>query len=149
MVYPYLIYCIESWGASYATNLYPLIILQKRVIRIISNNEKLAHTAPLFKKLNILKLDELYNFFIGVNFYKIIYHDKANYVLNDLSLSQIPSVMQLRSNDKFRLPVIRVLKFKQSLIYRGTKIWNTLPTSIKNTPSVNVFKKNLKGWVIN
>ena len=57
MVYPYLIYCIESWGASYVTNLSPLIILQKRVIRIITNNGKLAHTTPLFKKLNILKLN--------------------------------------------------------------------------------------------
>ena len=84
-----------------------------------------------------------------MNFYKIIYQDKANYILNDLSLSQIPHVMQLRNNDKFRLPVIRVLKFKQSLIYRGTKIWNTLPISIKNAPSVNVFKKILKGWLMN
>ena len=146
MVNPYLIYCIESWGPSYATNLSPLIILQNRVIRIITNNGKLTHTAPLFTKLDILKLDELCNFFIGINFYKIIYQCKANYILNDLSLSQISRVMQLRNNDKFRLPVNRVLKLKQSLIYRGTKIWNALPNSIKNTPSVNVFKKNLKAW---
>ena len=87
-------------------------------------------------------MDELYNFFIGINFYEIIYQDKTIYILHDLSQSQTPSVMQLCNNNKFRLPVIRVLKFKQNLIYCGTKIWNTISILIKNTLLVKVFKMN-------
>ena len=106
IVYSYLIYCIESWGASYKTTLYPLLILQKRAIRIIANSEWRAHTAPLFKKLDILQLDKLYCYRTGICFYNIMYNHKADYILDELSNHQIVGNMRLRNHEKFRLPKV-------------------------------------------
>ena len=52
-IYPYLIYCIEVWGH---TNLDPLIKIQKKSIRTITFSHYLAHTNPLFERLNILDI---------------------------------------------------------------------------------------------
>ena len=51
-IYPYLIYCIESWGNAAACHIYPLFILQKRIVRLITFCNYDADT--IFKDLYIL-----------------------------------------------------------------------------------------------
>ena len=53
-IYPYLIDCIEVWGNSQQTHLDPLIKIQTKSIQTITFSHYLAHTEPLFERLNIL-----------------------------------------------------------------------------------------------
>ena len=53
-IYPYLIYCIEIWGNTNEIHLNPIVKIQKKSIRTITFSHYQAHTAPLYKKLNIL-----------------------------------------------------------------------------------------------
>ena len=57
-IYPYLIYCVEVWGSAKYVHLSPIMLLQKN-IRLITFSECLAHTEPLFLRLNILSIDKL------------------------------------------------------------------------------------------
>ena len=52
-VYPYLIYGVEIWGNACNAYIDPLIKLQKKCLRIITFSNYLAHTEPLFQKLEI------------------------------------------------------------------------------------------------
>ena len=56
---PHILYCNIVWGSANATALDPIIKAQKRIIRNITNSEFLAHTSPLFKDLDLLKLPDL------------------------------------------------------------------------------------------
>ena len=58
-LYPYLTYGLVVWGNTYHTNIYPIIILQKRAIRIMIHSKFDGHTSALFKSLNILKFTDL------------------------------------------------------------------------------------------
>ena len=49
-----------SWYTPNTKTINRLNILQKKAIRIITKSRYNAHTSPLFKNLNILKLDDLY-----------------------------------------------------------------------------------------
>ena len=49
LVYPYFLYANLIWGGTCETYLLPLVILQKRLVRVINNTDYLAHTEPLFK----------------------------------------------------------------------------------------------------
>ena len=53
LIYPYLIYCNIIWAGTYATHLSPLILIQKKIIRIITGQNYLAHTNPLFEQTGI------------------------------------------------------------------------------------------------
>ena len=44
LVLPYFIYCLEVWGNTYKSNITPLIMLQKRALRIIHKEDFRAHT---------------------------------------------------------------------------------------------------------
>ena len=46
--------------------LYKLRILQKKAIRIITHAHYIAYTDPLFSKLKLLKLDDLYKHQLGI-----------------------------------------------------------------------------------
>ena len=67
-VYSYLQYCILVWGLTYPTHLKRLVLLQKRIVRIISKKGFDAHTNPLFKNLMILKLEDIYSLHLGQKF---------------------------------------------------------------------------------
>ena len=69
-IYPYLSYGIIIWGGTYNTHLNPLVILQKRAIRLINKQPYLAHTNSLFLQNEILKLSDIYKFHLGIYFYK-------------------------------------------------------------------------------
>ena len=69
-VYPYLIYCIEAWGSACQTHLHPLLLTQKKVIRVITFSPYIAHKDPIFKHLNIIPLNKLIFSGIGIMMYK-------------------------------------------------------------------------------
>ncbi len=53
------------WGLSNELYLNKLRMLQKKVVRIICNAEINAHSNPLFKQLNVLKIDDICNIQYG------------------------------------------------------------------------------------
>ena len=69
-IYPYLIYCVEIWGILPKTYLKPLLLLQKKIVKIMTFSSYCAHIGPIFKDLNILTIDKLVIHQIGINMYK-------------------------------------------------------------------------------
>ena len=65
LVYPYLYYCNLVWASAYQSNLYRIILLQKRVVRILGGCSFDAHTDPIFKELRILKFHHICSLQIG------------------------------------------------------------------------------------
>jgi hypothetical protein len=59
IIYPYLEYCNFVWASTYSSNLRRIVLLQKRAIRILNKSEFHAHTDLFFKKLNILKFEDI------------------------------------------------------------------------------------------
>ena len=57
MVQSRMMYCILTWGFDY----YRIEKLQKRFVRIISSSRYNAHSEPLFKVLDILKIEHLFS----------------------------------------------------------------------------------------
>jgi len=56
LIYPFLTYSLITWGNTYQTTLLPLIILQKKAVRIMTFSEYNSHSSPLCQKLKILKV---------------------------------------------------------------------------------------------
>ena len=53
-IFPYLIYCVEVWGNALSTHTQPLIKLQNKIIRIITNSHFLASSGKLYNETGIL-----------------------------------------------------------------------------------------------
>ena len=70
LIYPYLLYCSIIWGANSIYKLNPILILQKKAVRIIANADFRAHSSPLFTKYKLLKVVEISQFQVAVFMFK-------------------------------------------------------------------------------
>ena len=61
LFHSYLMYGLSIWGLASRNLTKPIQLLQKKVIRIITNSDYLAHTQPLFKSLKILNFHDMIN----------------------------------------------------------------------------------------
>ena len=123
------------FGATYATHIQPLILLQKRAIRLISNAGYLDNTEPLFKAQQILKLNDLYN------------HNVACYVFKNRNILDSFSVTHnhnTRNNNMFLPPFERLRSTSQSVIFNGIRIWNTIPDNIRDCTTIDSFNNRYK-----
>ena len=69
-IYPYMTYCIEVWCCASQTQLNCLLLLQKKIIRIMSFPHYLAHTHPLFLSMEVLPFRKIFLYKVGLIMYK-------------------------------------------------------------------------------
>ncbi len=125
LVQPYLMYCIPLWGSLHKSNLMQkLFILQKKCIRIISKKTEkidgmLQHTKPIFQRLKILNVFNIYNYMTACEAMKII-------------KTKIPSTLyslftrSSRSN-RFIFPLFNLTSImNKSFVYNSKKLLNYL-----------------------
>ena len=76
LVYPHLNYVTEVWGSADPTYLNIILILQKRIVRMLTSNDirkqdySFPSSDPLFFKLKILKIQDLFKLKISKFIYK-------------------------------------------------------------------------------
>ena len=149
-LYPYLTYCNHIWGNVPTSNLQKLIVLQKRAIRIISGVPPRTSTAPLFKKLNILDLQQLNKFLVGQLMFKYYIKNLPAIFDNFFIYNRDIHQYYTRQNDELHFPKVKTELGKRSLGFWGVKVWNAI-VSIKMNLNVTpiTFKNNLKKALLN
>ena len=152
MIHPHLLYCLIVWGNSNFTTINKLVCLQKKAMRIISNSGYRSSTTPIFKKLSILKLTDLYKLEISLYMFKCLHCLLPN-VCNQNGPTLRPIMpQQTRANSilyNFIQPGCRTTVRERSLALQGPKLWNSLPCSSKEILSLNIFKNHIAKFTIN
>ena len=111
---PHLNYCVLCWGSQ--TN--RIHLLQKRAIRNISNANYRAHSKPIFKSLNLLKINDVYYLSIFKFYSKLINENLPHYFDSfKPQLTNGVSHYNMR-NPSMQLPIIKHEFYKQSLRYK-------------------------------
>ena len=143
LIHIHLSYGILAWGNSTSVN--KLFKLQKRAVRIIMHMPYRAHTDPLFKSLNILKIHDLYKLQVS-----LFAHDYVNNRLPNSFHQFYPnpriSEVETRSMNSLRLYIPRArTNFSNCSIYMLVpKMWNQIELNIRCIISRNIFIHSLK-----
>lgn len=148
IIYSFLIYGVLTWGNTYKTNIHPLVVLQKKAIRITFSDFR-AHTTPLLRKLNLLKFSDIVNLHTALF---MLRYSKGNLPVNFDGFfnpvnSKHPYRTRIASRTTFSLPLIRTNYGMFNIRFFGPKLWNTIDESLKSL-SINSFKNKLKKKVI-
>jgi exonuclease III len=135
-------YCNTVWGNTTVANTDKLQRLQKRAARMIFDDYT-SLPYELYSKLNWLPFTKRVEHNKAVMVYKCLNNNMPTY-LSNLFEYQRNTRYNLRSEEREQLVVPKPrleLYIKQSFSYSGAKIWNSMPVSVKNSDSVQVFKK--------
>ena len=122
-IYSYYTYCNHVWGATYASNLKNLVLLQKKCVRIICNVKPRDHTEILFKELGFLKFDDINKYMIG-RFMHRWYNRNLPEMFNEY-FEYVSNVHNYVTRQSIHLyvPYMRTNLGQSSISYRGPKIW--------------------------
>ena len=152
-IVPHFNYCLLIWGAKISEG-HRLHLLQKKALRIITNNDYIAHTEPICKNLRLLKVIDMHRITIWKFYYKLmrdelpVYFETMKPVLPELNHRY-----EIR-NPKFHLPVTNHEFANQLIQYQLIECLNKevdvlLITSKVQTHSFHGYKLYLKNQVIN
>ncbi len=148
-IYPHVLYCILVWGNCAKTVINPLIVLQKRVVRIISGAAFRQHSPPLFKANKILTINDIYHLQVSLFMYRYTNNLLPRTFNNYFRLSSDVHQRSTRFSHNIRLERFR-LKLKEcSLKISGPNIWNRLEPEFKKSFNINSFKFRLKSNLLN
>ena len=147
-IYPYLLYCVIIWGGCNQTTLDPIIRIQKKALKCMSNVPKDTPSLSLFKDWNILNFEQIHHLQVLLFVYKY-------------KLGQLPKIcnnMFIRTVDihdhvtrqmyNYYPPFYRTEFGKRNIKYSGCVIWNSLDIETKKLQvSISSFKKHImKKW---
>lgn len=149
LIQPHLNYGILAWGNSNKNILHNTIILQKRAIRIINKASYNSHTDPLFKKVEVLKLTDLFEHQVAC----FMHHYKTNklpYSFNNIFRSN-REIHEIRLTRQANFVYSDQCKssFSGKLpIFNFPCIWNKWIKIVPYCDSHNTFKKCIKNHLI-
>ena len=171
LIYSHLLYAIQAWGFAFETHKSKLVVLQKKAIRMITFNDKrldnwsLVHTSPLFKELEFLKLNEIFEFQLVCFIFDCLHHlsptqfhewfiltsnvhDHATRT-NSVIVGSNEDAVLVPTNNLF-IPTARTFHCGlKSIKVFAVKAWNNIPSCIRKIESRNCFKKHLKDYYLN
>lgn len=129
-------YCICSWGAGYDNTLNPLRRTQNILLRIILHKDRLFPTDELYSILNVFTLTNIY--FYKLTLYSIKYQHKWTVNTNPHNTRQHGQIQTRK--------VQKSLTYRH-FIYLGPKLFNTIPTDLKQTNTLLLLKYKTKEWI--
>ena len=143
-IFPYLIYCVEMWGSASDAHIPPLILLQKKIVRVINLSPYFAHTKEIFLKLNILPFKDLVVHRIGIQVFKNSIGFLPNAVENLFTSNA--TVHNYNTRNKHKLRAARGIHqyVYSTFLFVGIKVWNYITDHINTQVSLPKFNKILK-----
>lgn len=141
LIYSKLSYAVVAWGRSNNCNSNKLKKLFEKSCKFINddllissllNSESIDKYFTAIKVFKTTKLEQ--HPFFNTHFERLI--PNHNYPTRHAD------------NMKYNTPDMRLSKCFNSFIYKGVKIWNELPIEIRNLPTLSVFKRRLKFYLL-
>ena len=165
LVYPHILYAIEVWGSAGITIINRLLMLQKRIVRLLSysntrnSDYSFPPSNPLVFKKQMLKVEDLFKTRIAkfihnclnktshLNFH--LWFKLTILIHNHNTRSKYISIDNLITTNNLFIPTARTYHFGLKLIkVLGPNIWNEIPPLIRNISSPKMFINKLKKAIV-
>ena len=158
IIYPFLLYGIMIWGNTSLTLLNPIHILQKKFVRMATYKDgyplkpgPLAHTSPLFHKLKLLNIFDIFKLQLG----KLVFESvngigPSNNVIKFNRVSET-HCHNTRYADQGNLYInsVRTTRFGlKGLQVEGAKLWAAISPGIKNSQTKKAFISRFKKYML-
>ena len=150
LVYSYLQYSVICWGNTTKTLLHKLQVKQNHIVRILSRKlKRKTKLKPLYEKFKFLNVEGVFKLEIA----KIMMKLNTN-KLPDIFTKNFAKVASVHSHftrssssNDYYVPRSFYVKTNQSIRITGAKIWNDLPSELKDkvgSVSYRLMSKQLK-----
>ena len=146
-VLPYIQYGITLWGASPKTSLESIFVLQKKALKIALSLPRRTSTQQLFHDSRACPLHDQYKLSVSIFMFKLKQSLLPTCFNHYFQTNSDLHSHRTRSAGFYRLPLYSTNYCQQSILFQGPKIWSNLPLDIRQSDSVNSFKRKMKVYL--
>ena len=147
IIEPHFTYCATIIYLSTETDLNRLQILQNKCMRLILSANQFTSSDTMLNVLDLMSVRQLIIFKTLIFIYKIIQGEAPEYLSNRIIYKYQTQNRTLRNSNDINLTDANKACSQNSLFYKGIKLFNSLPSEIKNCETISQFKKLLKKFV--
>lgn len=141
-------YCSKIWGMTNKRQIQRVQKLQNFSAKVaVGGISKYDHATPVINKLQWLKIEEKCIYDICITVFKILQQTFPEWLITVQTVNQVRSVITRQRNDLF-VNRTRTDMGSRSFKVKGPLLWNKLPSHVKDTLSLSVFKIRLKKYLL-
>ena len=138
-------YCPLIWMFHNRTLNNKINRLHERALRLVCNNST-SSFADLLSLDNSVSIHHRNLQKLAIEMYKVKYSLSPPFMKSIFPTSIIIN-NDLRARPDFKLDNIRTVYYgSETISFRGSKTWEILPNDLKNTASLQEFKKKIRHW---
>ena len=145
-IQPKLEYGITLWGCTTEGNLDKVQRVQNFAARLITGNFDYINYRglELVKSLRLYTVRERRDFFLATLMFKSIHGLAPTYLSDSIVMNFDVNGYNTRSTDTMDVYIPKPNKeiYRNSLLYKGGIIWNSLPDEVKESSNIDEFKYN-------
>ena len=104
----------------------------------------------MVKNLKLYNVRERRDYFITSLIFKAIHGIAPSYLSDNITMNFDIIGYNTRSTNTMNVYIPRPNKemYRNSLLYRGGMLWNSLPDYVKDSPSLDSFKRNYHKFML-
>ena len=144
---PHLYYCCAVWHHCGERNLKKLEKISERSLRFVFND----NDSDYIQLLDRVRQPSLFNgrvHYILSLVYKSLNGLATEYITNMFSLKTHSINLRASGTNSLFIPRVNTTTYGlHSLSYYGSKLWNSLPNTIRTLPTVTAFKSTIRNLV--
>ena len=140
LVYPFLLYCITSWGTAAKTYFNKIFIIQKKIVRIMTFSSYTSHTNIIFKNLKLLKLADIFKLKTALYTYRSLNKNSLN-LTNTYTLGpNYTHNTRAKNSGNLFVPQVNSTLGQRSCEYQQAITWNKVPPCIRKAGFARMFR---------
>ena len=141
------------WGLTYPSLLYPISVLQKKILSIITFGDKNAPSTPAVDCVKVFKFNDMImgTMHIVCFVYECVHNLSPAYFYNYLIwIENVHNfgTRQSRIGDLFALCCNTTQYGHRSIHYLVVCLWNSRSTDIQNLVSLSIFGSKIKSYFL-
>ena len=147
----FLGYGVSVWCLTYTSLLNPISVLQRKILRVITFSDKNAPSIPILDSLKVLKFNDMITMHIVSFVYECVHNLSPAYFSNYFTwIENVHSfgTRQSKRGNLFSLRCNTTQYGLRSIHYSGVRLWNSLPTDIRNSVSLSNFRSEIKSYFL-
>ena len=134
-----MLYCLLLIGGCSKTEISNHQILQNKAAQVITRQPPRSNRDAMYDKPDWLSVNQLVSYHTLLQVHRVRYNKEPEYLYRHLGgngrSSRIP------------IPRLTLTLTKESFMYRGAHLWNSIPSRIRQKEKIASFKMELREWI--
>ena len=142
LILPHITYCCSAWGGTSNSNILKLQRIINRFCRITLDIRNIRYpTRNLLREMDLLPVQQLHEYHTACDMFRFL--SSSAELVNFPPLHRHLHNYPTRRGEDFNIPRTNIVIASSAFSSIGPKIWNSIPTEIRLSPSLNSFKQKL------